>query len=229
MPYTISQHRKDFEIRTNELRKASSIAQRDANVPAVIRDLVFQCCILQTSAAIEEYIRSVFDGWAFKVRNSAQSFASIPMRTRAAIAKERLLPHFLGYNYTSDEKVLLQKLEGEADIWPMLQGVAPITATFEGRTIFDSRKYPSEKNMKVLFARIGIDNPFDQMASVMKADAELRLTGFNSIRTALAHSNPPQLTHLDVKREVLNMQSIVRAVDRVLHRHLTRQCGVSAW
>ena len=83
--------------------------------------------------------------------------------------------------------------------------------------------------MKVMFSRIGVDNVFAQISSRIKADAEFRLESFNSIRTALAHSNPPQLTYLDVKRNIKNIQELIGAIDRILHKALSASIATSVW
>ena len=195
-----------------------------------VRDLAFQCSILQTSAAMEEYIRSVFEAWAFKIRsmNGIQSNA-IPVRTRVVVAKNRLSQHFSAFAYTSDESKFLKKIEREGDLWSFLEGTAQVPPGFDGGVVFSEKKYPSPKNMKVMFSRIGVDNVFAQISSRIKADAEFRLESFNSIRTALAHSNPPQLTYLDVKRNIKNIQELIGAIDRILHKALSASIATSVW
>ncbi|MEH6692773.1 MAG: HEPN domain-containing protein [Pseudorhizobium pelagicum] len=229
MRYRVSPHRADFITRTDQLVRASHLAGRKS-VPQGVRDLAFQCSILQTSAAVEEYIRSVFEAWAFKLRslNGIQSTA-IPVRTRVAVAKSRLSQHFSALAYTSDEGRFLKKIEREGDLWAFLEGSALIPTGFDGGVVFAERKYPSAKNIKVMFSRIGIDNIFDQISSRIKADAEYRLESFNSIRTALAHANPPQLTYLDVKRNIKNVQELVAAIDRILHKALSSTIGTTVW
>ncbi|WP_435655457.1 HEPN domain-containing protein [Brucella pituitosa] len=195
-----------------------------------MRDLAFQCSILQTSAAIEEYIKAVFEAWAFKIRtmNHAQSNA-IPMRTRVAVAKSRLTQHFSTLAYTGDEGRFLRTIERDADLWPFLQGSGQIPMTFDGGVVFAEKKYPSPKNMKVIFSRLGIDNIFDLVSARIKADAEFRLESFNSVRTALAHSNPPQLTYIDVRRNIKDVQQLISAIDRILHKVLSASIQAPIW
>ncbi|MBY2965551.1 hypothetical protein HF251_23115 [Rhizobium leguminosarum] len=228
MRYKVSRFRKDFNVRTAALVSAARQANRKG-IPTSVRDLAFQCAILQTSAATEEYIRTLFEAWAFMVRNSGAASSVVPTRTRIAVAKSRLEAHFASYVFNSDEKAFLSKLEGENDLWTFLSGGSVIPGTFVGKVVFDERKYPSPKNVKVLFSRIGIDNVFDLMSALLRADAEYRLVSFNSIRTALAHANPPQLTLPDVKRNVDDMQSLVGAFDRILHKSLSNHFGQPVW
>lgn len=229
MRYRISPHRVDFVTRTDQLIRASHMATK-GTVPQGVRDLAYQCSILQTSAAVEEYIRSVFEDWAFKIRTAhGANSAVIPVRTRVAVAKSRLTQHFSTFAYTSDEGKFLKKIERENDLWPFLHGTSQVPQNFDGTVVFHDRKYPSPKNIKVMFSRIGVDNVFDLISQRIQADAEYRLESFNSIRTALAHSNPPQLTYLDVKRNVQTVQELVAAIDRILHKALSSSVGASIW
>lgn len=229
MPYKISPHRSDFNSRTSALKASAYRAHSSKVITADVRDLVYQASILQSSAAIEDYVKSMFDSWAFKTKNLGGLGSAVPMRTRASMARERLAPAFFQFAHTNDEIHLLKRLEGESLLWDLLEGTKVIPAHFDGSSVYRERKYPSPKNINVLFARIGIDGVFGKVSGILKSDAELRLEAFNSLRTALAHAHPPQLTYLDVKRNVENLQGLVRAFDRIAFGVLTQHMGQPAW
>lgn len=189
-----------------------------------------QCCILQASAATEEYIKAIFDGWAFKLRQlDAATAVNIPMRIRALIVKNRLRGKFSKYITDNDEKALLDGLSQESHIWALMVGNSPIPRYFDGSSIYLDQKYPSHKNIKLIFSRIGVDNVFDSLSRILKSDAEYALTAFNSVRTALAHEAPPQLTYNDVKDNLKRISNIVRAMDCLLFSTLNSYAGVGCW
>ncbi len=229
MRYSVSPFRSEFDERTNALISTAYRAERNSKVSSDIRDLVFQAAILQSSAAMEDYIKRTFDAWAFRVKNTAANCNAIPLRTRISFAKGRLVSHFSALNYNADEAQFLRRLEQETTLWQVLQGDLAIPPHFDGTSVYLERKYPSVKNLKVLYARIGVDNIFDQISRIIRSDAEMRLESFNSLRTALAHAQPPQLTYIDVKRNVLEAQSLVRGMDRVAHKTLSTYIGASIW
>ena len=228
MPYKVSNFRRNFESRTSSLISTSYTAHRKS-IAGSVRDLAFQGAIIQASAAIEDYIREVFDAWAFKLKTNAMNGSTIPYRARVATVKPKLEKHFSSFGYTHDEMQFLKKLEDEKSTWDFLTGSTQIPNTFDGSSIYNERKYPSVKNLKVLYCRIGVDNIFAEISRIIKADAEMRLESFNSIRSALAHSNPPQLTYLDVKRNISDVQSLVQGMDRVIFRTLSRNFGGPIW
>lgn len=229
MRYRVSPHRKDFDIRVKGLLKSSYLASNRRGIPSELRDLVFQAAILHTSAAIEEYVKFLFEGWAYIVRLRTGTGANVPARTLAVLAKFHLQKHFENYSATNDEKALLKRLELEGPLWAAMAGNTVMPLSFNGSVVYAERKFPSTKNISVLFSRIGIDDIFGKISAHIRADAEFRLEGFNSIRNALAHSQPPQITYLDVKRNLLEMMEIIGAVDRIVHRPLSRLLGQSIW
>jgi hypothetical protein len=229
MRYRQSTYYKTFKTKIGSLLKASKLAMNEPEVPSSVRDLAFQCSILQTSAAIEEYIRTLFDGWAFELSKKQLTASPLPHRTKLAIAKEKLSTHFTQYLFQKDEKEFLRKLDAEAHLWPLLTGQTFVPVSFDGSVVYSERKYPSGKNIKVLFSRIGVDNIFDLLSRHVAADAEFQLKSFNDIRTALAHSNPPQLTLLDVERNLQTITKLVNAMDKVVHQTLSRHLGSAIW
>ncbi|RYZ65603.1 MAG: hypothetical protein EOP09_13995, partial [Proteobacteria bacterium] len=106
---------------------------------------------------------------------------------------------FNKYAYTNDERALYSHIEGEVELWPMMSGAAALPGYFEGKALHDGSSYPSGKNLKKVFARVGIDNMLDRISSNLGRDAEVLIEGFQSVRTALAHSSPPALTVADVE------------------------------
>lgn len=85
--------------------------------------------------------------------------------------------------------------------------------------IVGNRKYPSVKNIKAIFNRIGVPNIFHRLNAITKRDSEKVLQSFLDIRQAIAHQSPPNLTYPDVRSYIRNVQGIVRALDRILYTH----------
>lgn len=189
-----------------------------------------QCSILQGSAATEEYIKAIFDAWVFNLsRRDEVKSVHIPIRIRSLMAKSKLEPSFSRYVSNSDERELLHRLAIDTESWVLMSGDAPIPRYFAGSSVYMDKKYPSEKNIKAIFYRIGIDNPMDRLSAIMKADAEYSITAFNSIRTALAHESPPSITYNDVIENLDRIRSLVRAIDRLLFFGLKEASKIDCW
>lgn len=191
--------------------------------------MIFQAAIFQTSAAIEDYLKSMFDDWVFNAKRLALNSSTIPMRVRSSMAAQIIAKPIYRFAADNDEAELLRRLEQQGALWDLLHGGAAIPAYVEGSHVYKDRKYPSPKNIKVLFFRLGVDDVFGRASHILGQDAEMRLVSFNSVRTALAHAQPPQLTYLDVKRNIVSVQSVIRAFDRIAHKALTSHLGQPAW
>lgn len=228
MPYAKSVYRKDFEARVRDLLNEAKNAQRLPHERAVIRDMVFQCAIFQTSAALEVYIKLLIEGWVFALKTQNKS-TDLPVLPRGFLIASRFRKHFDHFAYTGDESQILKSISREYHAWPIFDSDFPLPPYFDGKLFHERTAYPSFKNLKRLFLRVGIDNFQSQMDRLLRSDVETLVENFQSIRTALAHSSPPSLTLLDVRNNLTDMERLVRCIDRVFFRHVARHGGVVCW
>lgn len=228
MPYTRSAHRRDFESRTITLVNESVNAHRLPRECAAIRSMVFQCAIFQTSAALEVYLKLLVEGWIFalKTQNKGSNLPDLP---RGFLLSNRFQRHFSNYLFTGDEAVLLKNIPREYLAWPIFDINFPLPHYFDGKMLHDKTAYPSFRNLKRLFFRVGVSDFEAQMNRLLRGDTEVLVESFQSYRTALAHSAPPDLTLADVKRNIRDIERLVRCIDRVFYRHVARHGGSSCW
>lgn len=229
MRYKRSISRDAFDGRIKALLSKAIKANRLSQKHNDIRDIVFQCCILQMSASMESYIKLMLESWAFCLRTNGKSAADVPKRARAHTVAARISNHFSRYSYSGDERELNRSLEGEGQLWRFLCGLDALPTLFGSDILLRDTKYPSVRNLKKLFARIGIDDIFDRLGAVCRMDVELKVEGFQSLRTALAHEAPPNVTLMDVKNYGKDMIRIVGAIDRVVCQHLSKSSGSDCW
>ncbi|MGJ5150985.1 HEPN domain-containing protein [Bradyrhizobium sp. HKCCYLR1023] len=228
MPYSRSSSRKSFESRIGALLAEANTAQKLSKSHPGIRDMVFQCAIFQTSAALEEYLKLLIEGWAFSLKQHNLN-KSLPDLPRGFLVSRRLQRHFAQFAYTGDEAQLLKSIPKEYQAWPIFDDRAPLPAYFDGKLLHEKSAYPSFKNLKRLFFRVGIDQFEAKMNRLINGDMETLVEGFQSIRTALAHSAPPALTILDVKKNLRDITKLVSAIDRLFYKHVVENGGSSCW
>jgi hypothetical protein len=228
MPYFRSIHRKDFESRTSALIKEAIKAHRLPKHYAEIRDMVFQCAIFQTSAALEVYLKLLIEGWAFalKTKNKGSDLPNLP---RGFLFSSRLQKHFAHYAFTGNEAELLKNIPREYLAWPVFDATFPLPPYFDGKQLHDKTAYPSFRNLKRLFFRVGIDKFQSEMDRLLRGDVETLVDNFQSVRTALAHSAPPALTLADIKKNLRDMERLVRCIDRIFFRHVSKHGGPVCW
>lgn len=226
--YRRSSAREEALERLHGLRRGSAAASKK-RIPLLVRDMVYHSAIFQASSTLEEYLKQIFDYWVFEVRRKGLKGDSLPSRARFSYFGRELTAELHKYIVASDEKALALKLQSKTDIINFTIGHSTAPPGLDGGFAYKDKKYPSPKNIKSLYSRIGCDNIFDRLSREMKVDAELRLRGFNDIRTAIAHSNPPDLTLEDVNRNLDVISSIIKSLDKINHREFSRDFGGGVW
>lgn len=228
MSYSKSSYRKDFEARIKTLKTEAAKAHGLPVPHHDIRDMVFQCAVFQTSAAMETYLRLSVESWFQQVKQNSLG-ASLPDNLRGHLAARIFSGAFEKYVATREENPLHKTLGSEKKFWDVMTGSPNIPAYISGKEVHDGAAYPSYKNLHRLFSRLGVPNIHDQLAAILQRDIETMIEGFQSVRTALAHSAPPTITLKDVRKLLSDMSDLVRAVDRVLYRQVMNHGGAACW
>lgn len=228
MRYIRSSHRNSFDERVRFLITKARRAERLRASDADIRDMVFQSAVFLTGAATESYVRLLVETWVQKIRLNGRGLHA-PGMAGAYIASRRLTDAFARFHFSGDEKLLCKSIQGERDLWPLLAGSGNLPHFFEGKVLLDGVTYPSSKNLKRLFARLGIENMTDRLSRNLSRDVEILIENFQGIRTALAHSSPPTITINDVETLLSDSKALVGAIDRIFHSHVMRHGGPTCW
>lgn len=228
MAYSRSIYRNDFQARIDLLLSASRKANRLPVLYHDTRDMVFQCAIFQTSAALESYLRLIVESWFQEIKGRSLG-ASLPDNVRGYLALRRFGSAFERYLVTKDDITISSHLGKEKSFWSLMTGAAVIPSHIRGADIYDGAAYPSYKNIKKLFARFGVPNVHDRISIILKRDVETMIESFQSIRTALAHAAPPVVTIADVRDRLSDMSDLVRALDRIMHQLVNLHGGSVCW
>lgn len=226
--YRCSLARTEALNRLKDLKSGAAQASKKST-PVRVRDMVYQSAIFQASAALEDYLKQIFDHWLFELKSHNMTGANIPERARFSYFGRELSDAFGRYFHTGDERDLAGKIQDKSDIIDFAMGRASVLPYLTGELAYKDRKYPSPNNIRKLYARIGCDDIFARLSREMRSDAELRLRGFNDIRTAIAHETPPSLTLTDVKRNLDVVAVIIKSLDKVNHKEFSRDFGGGVW
>lgn len=228
MAYRRSTHRLDYEARSKALlincRKAERLQPKDRDVV----EMVYQCAIFQTCAALETYLKLLIEGWAQEIRVRSLH-ACLPDKTRGFLAAKRFQPHFNRYAFAREETALSSAIANEHKTWPVLDSNSALPHYFSGALLHSETAYPTLKNIKRLFARVGVENIEHLISIQLGRDVDSMIEGFQSVRTALAHSAPPDVTMEDVRRLMSDISNLVQAIDRIFFKHVVRHGGRVCW
>lgn len=226
--YRCSTARNDALARLHRLRLGSKEASRKY-IPPEVKKLAFQSAIFQASAALEDYLKGIFDHWVFELKRQSKSIHNIPSRARFSYFGREFKNAFSRYSHVGDEKAFAKKLQKKSAFFEFVVGENTVPAYLSGEFAYKDKKYPSPKNINALYTRIGCDNVFALLSREMKTDAEMKLQAFTDIRTALAHGTPPDITLADVRRNLDDVATIIRALDKINHKEFSKDFGGGVW
>ncbi|MBI5020506.1 MAG: hypothetical protein HZB59_03640 [Ignavibacteriales bacterium] len=230
MPYKKSICRADFEVSQNKLiSSARKISLKRLNIEPSIQTQVFQSSIFLLCAMIEQYILEIHEQILFKVSNQNISFSNFPAKTRTLALLSKQMGHFRKYFHQNDERELAKQLEITQQLYSVLDNNQIYNNQFNHELIVHHNKYPSIKNLKIVFFRFGIDNIISEMNKRGKKDYELLIKSFLDVRESIAHELPPSLTHIDVRRHFHNISDSIDKIDRILFTHVKKYFGPNCW
>lgn len=230
MPYEKSQARIDFEAGTKSLKQvARKVSYKSSPLKYEQKLLIFQSSIFLMSAKIEEYTKVLIEKIMFNYKSKNALMSQIPenIRTKALIDKQ--LVHYKNFNYNSNERNLLKKVNCTMSYYEILNPGTIFNNSINSENVIATNKYPSVKNIKILYFRIGINDIFNEVARRGRKDYKSQLDSFLSIREAIAHQEAPILTYQDVERHLDNLVDLINKIDRVVYSHIVKVSGKDYW
>lgn len=232
MPYHRSRARKQFEADVkgvlNTVREAYSTKCSSQSV----RTFALYSAVLMCSARLESYVEDLLADWSKSVKATALTTDKLNKRTRAYLLNrsdiEAAYRRFVCFR---DESELLERLEkcvGHTHYEFAVDNRA--IPYFPTDSIYKDRKYPSAKNLQILFNRFGFPNIFNELNRVGSRDTKALLISFNDLRVEMAHVGMPiGLTSGDIRQHIKNMRSVVGYIDRVFYTQVGRSIGSKCW
>lgn len=229
MPYQRSQANKDFDARVNDLRRAVVGHGKQKPIDSDVSALLRQAVMFQLCAAVEVYLEELFRNWMFLSVNAGLKSTNLPgaMRSYFLIAYQRAV--FKNHLYDGDDEKAIKNLPWGHKVFHLSQDDRLLNELVVADRLLEGKDYPSSRNLKSLFKRVGISNIFDLVNAQAKSNVSLAYESFLDVRRAIAHSAPPALTSVDVKRHSQTVVRLVAALDRIVWRHVLKHTGAATW
>jgi hypothetical protein len=133
------------------------------------------------------------------------------------------------YLNSGDEGKLLARLSPQMNHYKILNDNDLFSNQITPNLIIGTKKYPSIKNLNLLYNRIGINRILIEIQKKGKKDYEMMLKSFLDVRETLAHQKAPNITFDDVIRHYRNISEIVGMLDRVTYSYLLKRSGSRFW
>lgn len=195
------------------------------------KNLIYQALVVLLSSAIEEYNKSVIEDWFYQLRIHSAQMSQIPVNARIYSLIRRTAPHYRNYLYKieNESKLIDQLDKARNDISNLVNDEAVFTTSYLSKEVWGDKKYPSIKNMCVLYNRIGIKNIFHSIEERYHHNYKPQLDSLLSIREAIAHTGNTTVTYTDIVGYLDLVDALIDRLDRVLCTHCCNEAGSQYW
>ena len=233
MPYTKSNAKVDFESTVLKLKSLAKSTKsiKDTALSYEHKSLIYQSIIVALSSAIEEYHKSVIESMFHKMRIQGVKMGQLPLNTRLLHVLDVSKDSVKDYLFDKDSEAnTILKLSGKKDYLKKLvddNDLFDIT-WYQSRIVGD-KKYPSEKNVIALYARLGIKDILKTLQVKSHKNYKAKLRSFNDLRTAIAHVGGKDVTFEDVTAQIEFVSDFVYMLDKELCCLCSNTAGTSCW
>lgn len=230
MPYSKSRARKEFEIELHKLlRLAKKISYKSSPLTYDHKQLINQSCIFLLSARIEDYTKNLIEDLIYSYRKNGARLEHIPKRLRTKALLDKQVHPFRNYYNSEDERALLKSISIENNYYEITDGSIAFASQVNSFNIIGTNKYPSIKNLRILYHRLGINDIITELNRKARKDIKTSIESFLSLRESIAHQGASAITFDDIKRHFRNIQEVISHIDRIIYLHISKESGVIFW
>jgi hypothetical protein len=232
MPYHYSRARKQFVADLAVIASALGDAFSAKCSSVIVREFALCSAVVLTSAKVESYLETLVADWGKAVLGRGLKTDKLHRHTRAFLLNDPAIEKvYRRLGFDGNEATFLPALAH-------LLGSSPFQFSKDGETIpafqvmrvYTDVKYPSPRNLRKLFRRLGIDPVFHRLNAIAKRDVESLLTSFNDVRTEMAHQGMPVgLSVGDIKMRIKDVSFVVGYIDRLFYGHVCKTTGAACW
>ena len=230
MPYSKSKARKEFEIELAKLLKlAKKVSYRTSPLSYDHKQLINQSCIFLLSARMEDYTKNLIEDLIYSYRTNAAILKDIPKNVRTKTLLDKQVNHFRQYYNSSDERTLLSNISIENSYYQIMDDATVFTSQIHSSNIIGTNKYPSTKNLKILYYRLGINDIIKDLNRIARKDIKTNIESFMSLRESIAHQGASAITFQDITRDFNNIGEAINYIDRIVYSHIKKESGQAYW
>ncbi|MBE4948140.1 HEPN domain-containing protein [Chryseobacterium culicis] len=230
MPYIRSRARNDFENECSKLFKlAKKVSYKSSPLTYDHVQLVNQSCIFLLSARFEDYTKNLIEDLIYKYKTRGATLSNIPRNIRTKVLLDKQVNFYRSYYNSSNEKDIIKNISIDKPYYDLIDDTCLFTTQVQSSNIIGTNKYPSIKNLKILFYRLGIDDIITKLHAKARKDITTSIESFLSLRESIAHQGAPTITFNDVKRHFDNINETINHLDRIVYSHIRKESGETFW
>jgi hypothetical protein len=230
MAYSKSRSRCSFEELLKKLLLLSRTASyKSSGFSYEHQNLIYQAAIFSICAGIEEYSKNFFEDYIFECTRGEVKLDKLPINLRLMSLLRGQKDIFKQHLFNGNEAKTLIKMASSMSVYEVLEDDSVLNRSIVAGTVLGTNKYPSIKNLKIVYNRIGIEDIFLELHRKSRSDITSQLSSFLDIREAISHQTPSSLTYTDIKRHLSNLKNIINYLDRIKYSHLSKISGAGCW
>lgn len=230
MPYSKSRARRDFETESSKLIKlAKKISYKSSPLTYEHKQLINQSCIFLLSARIEDYTKNLIEDLVYNYKSNGATMGHLPKNIRTKALLDQQIHHFRTFYNSSDEKALIRNISIDNSYYSIIDNTISFTNQIQASNIIGTNKYPSTKNLKIVYNRLGINNIITELNRKAQKDIKTAIESFLSLRESIAHQGAPTITYSDIERHFKNINEAINYIDRIICSHIKRESGDNYW
>jgi hypothetical protein len=232
MPYRKSKARLAFEADIARelalLRRAGASKIRDVD----LRGYVLSSIVSKGSVSLELYLEKIFSDWFTKLTTvPAKNRVMSPQLRVFLITHKHVNDHVARFLAMKDEGVYLDSVAGTLALpeWQTFDDSANVPNA-DLMCVIREKRYPSPKNIRRVFRRIGVQNVFAQLNAAAHTNVEALVQSYNDVRNDFAHDGViVGVNAADIRKKLRDLVRVANSIDRVLHKFVHQSCGAAFW
>ncbi|MEJ7557080.1 MAG: HEPN domain-containing protein [Pedobacter sp.] len=230
MSYSKSRARKEFQAEHIKLlRLAKKVSYKSSPLNYDHKQLINQSCIFLLSARMEDYTKNLIEDLLYSFKNKRARLSDIPLNIRTKALLDNQVVFYRNYYNSSDERILLNSIAVDKNYYKLLDGTETFISQVHPSNIIGTNKYPSTKNLKILYFRLGINDILTELNKKAKKDIKTSIESFLSLRESIAHQGASAITFEDITRHFKNIAEVIELKDRIVYSHIGKISGTEFW
>lgn len=211
------------------MKLAKKVSYKSSPLTYDHKQLINQSSIFLLSARIEDYTKNLIEDLLYTYRTKGALLAHVPKNVRTKTLLDKQVHFFRSYYNSSDERALLKSISIENNYYQIIDDNMVFSSQIQSANIIGTNKYPSIKNLKILYHRLGINDIINDLNRKAKKDIKTALESFLSLRESIAHQGAPAITFGDIERHFKNVNEVINYIDRVVYTHIRKESGDIYW
>jgi hypothetical protein len=232
MAYSKSLPFKNFLTEIDEIikviRKVS--LRSNSSLDSTFKEYILSSSVFLAHAEIENYIQDIFNLYLRSL--SQKKFFDLNEDLRSFLVykfvKDNNIHHSLLAN---DEKSIMSIIKKEASNGHKHIFDKDLQITYiSGKSVYETYKYPSTKNIQKIYKRIGCDNIFNLVSQEIRKNAKNILERIGTYRTSLAHTATlSNMASNDLIFALNELKLFVKGLDKVLYKRIVADYQQIFW